>query len=281
MNKQKILEVLRGTKPANPMSFDVIQYKTDISIPVLEKLLFEMCAERPAPIEREIMKRGGKEQFYYWPTGVVSHPKTEKPAEPKPQEAAISTTQASGARVISPVPTQSIATNMADKAIVKVEKATMTKPQDAAPAKSKVGTMLEMIADRGFCSDKELCRAVETNNAKVFLAPYLNKKLIVGSEGENGRIYRLALGVKKEDLFRRPLVKPAPEAETELAPAPVTDDTALSPLSDALCAGQFSITPDGEILILQSGFIQHQFPLETAIQLKRFLNAIDLESLCA
>lgn len=297
MAQQKILEVLDGIKPANPMAFEVIAYKLGLSASVLEKNLDDMCQQRPAPIERTSIKRGGKEQYYYWPTGVVSHQKTEKPAEPKPQAAAISTAQASGARVNSPVSTSSIATSMADKAIVNMEKPTMTKPQAAPLAKSKIGIMLDLII-QGRVSYQALKEAANEASPRSFLQPYIDKKLIIVIDTENGREFELAPGVTKVDLMRRPLVKPEPAAkktaapkpvvkeslttEPAPAPAPVTDDTALkSTLSDALCAGQFSITPDGEILILQNGFIQHQYSLETALRLKRFLNAIDLESLCA
>ncbi len=324
MDQQKILAALKGATSAKPMSFADLQKEVGLEESTLAVLLDHMCQTVPFSVNRCHITRAGKPEWYYWPTGVVgaviplgnqsvSHNRPVLPprsasdgrsAAPirhsteKPASDTDLTVSPAATRVTSP--TESIATSMAEKAIRNVENAIMQE-QTPAPAKTKIRIMLELIAEKGTVSSKELGAAVNTSTTRPFLKPYLAKKLIVGVDGTNGREYSLAPGVNPEDLLivaaadftkRRRALKtvpkppqPQPQKDnvTKLQPKTANSqpETANETPVRHYDTSQIGIDPTGQLIIQEPGLVKRVFPREATLQIKKFLNAIDLESLCA
>ncbi|ARO88145.1 hypothetical protein EBAPG3_010365 [Nitrosospira lacus] len=217
-----ILGCLNGRSAQLPMSFGELTEKTGIpALPLMEVLqdLFDARAINRATITRDCLT-----YVVVWPTGMPAkmsfkqftiNPKKLISAEYKP-------------------------TAQADNSIPQSEEHIME------PVKNKAQVILELLAERGKATGRELIAASHASSVRPFIKNHIDLGLIVVDGDYSNKIYSLAPGVTREELLsdRRRKTAKLPNAlpDTSMKPTPadhVADASNMikQPESSPTCAG--------------------------------------------
>lgn len=202
-DQETILAALKGRSAQSPMTVGELATKSGLPASELELILDRLYDIRA--INRCTLTYSGCTTKVVWPTGVV-----EKIAF--------------GTFAINP--RKPVAAEF--KPAAKADKSTPQKQEQIImkPEKSRARIMLEIIAEKGVATLKELTEAAGTTSVTPFIkGPVGRGEIIV--EGEHGaKLCRLAPGVTAENLLsggRKKIIMPVPLAQTP--------ETTLAPIS--------------------------------------------------
>lgn len=228
----------------------------------------------------------------------VVQAKPVKPAQPKPQAAVKTTPQPSGVRV-KQTPAKAVA-DMAAAAIQHMENPV---------SKSKSIIAIEYLHSVGSATGVEIKQAVArlsgkepgSEGARSYLISFIKRGLVTVSDDwqggtATGKTYSVKPGMSIEQILAelgtaKPVnrfsrsTEPAalPDNVTKLQPKTANShpETATETPVRHYDTSQIGIDPTGQLIIQEPGLVKRVFPREATLQIKKFLNAIDLESLCA
>lgn len=182
MSADRILSLMKNCDSKNPMSLRVLSKKTGMDIGELHPVIQEMYDTRG--INRCVVTKDGITDLMFWPTGVVS--------------------KLDFKNLLRNYTTKK--TELQEKPVVKNEK-------------SKGRIMLEIIANKGTASSKELLAASGASAVKPFIQGYFDRGLLESSGAWNNKTYALAPGVTPEQLLsggkRESVTKAAPAKRSE------------------------------------------------------------------
>jgi hypothetical protein len=190
---EKVLSVIKNATSSDPVGFDTLEKLTFSTGIRLEALMDDLYQSRPPVINRAQVTRDGKSQMVYWATGMIPpaislgrqviNPK-KRPEFPE--------------RVVKPSQHVTPATIQQPK-----ELPIMSKSEE--PTKSKVRLMLELLAEKGSATARELSYYSKSNSGVLpYLKTYMSRGLITAAQefdGRAGKRFFLADGVTLDDLL--------------------------------------------------------------------------------
>ena len=295
MASDKLLALLAGHDSKRPMAFDDIVAASGLQAETVQMLMDHLFHSVPSAVNRAEITRYGKTQMFYWPTGVVvSFKGDQKAAFQYIRQKMWNARQAQPPRMQHTPPTAQIANRMAEKAVNQMEGIlNMDTPMDtqgrqpvtskhlldavaATPGIERKAIMQLLVYGDGSNKkqvEKMISNAIQQKAIRqdALNHLYLGEKIAAGHSAphkapnpqpETAKPVEQASNIRE---FKRP---EQPEAENT---EPAREFTAQNVFVDA--TGQLNIQLPGKVRMV--------FPAPDTRRIKAFLNAVDLESLCA
>lgn len=290
MGAKKIIAMMAGHDSKNPMSFEALVAESGLMPATLQMMLDQMFSTIPAQINRAEITRNGVSQFYYWPTGVVN---------------AVDFSISKNRPYFPPYRRSENAPEQ------KAEQPQQEISMQPTEEKSRARIMLEYLADHGRATGKELCVSTGTESVKPYLiGPIKRGHVLVeklGPQRRDGNVYRVAPGVSREELLadgRRKNIPPhkhseavsqihatpeqhlqQPEQQSNVVEFKRTEAAQEVTEQDlperGMTTHDVCVDADGQLVIQLPGKVRMVFPAPDTKRIKAYLDAIDLEALCA
>lgn len=286
MQPKEILALMAGCDSRKPIAFDDLVKASGMEPAKLEAMLEYMFSNAPFLVNRAQITRAGQTQMVYWPTGVLVdfnfsvNPKKRPQFTPSP----VQRSEKPAPRLQHAAATETIANQMASKAIKQVEKTQMQTNDSREPVTLKHvldivtatpgikrETVMQLLVYGDGSNKKQVSKII--SNA-TFL-----KRLF---QDADGGLYL------PHTVPAAPASTPAPvekraESDSNIREFRRADkpDTVKPESERQYGAQQVYVDATGQLIIMQPGLVRMVFPADDTRQIQKLLLAIDLESLCA